>query len=216
MSEVDWDPLADSKLVLIDALFSSATELTLSALRIRRWGTASTHVGKKHPVSTERVKFVAGHPSLGRRGYTSQPMERRKNELLIVAEWQASCALGDAAALAAAMKSLRKFCGGGSMIPHIATVGTAAATAMAKMCDACGDDAESALRWSASWKDVAPFLQSRGLELGDGGRAPGLELDASHTSAMKGFLALKLLDDMDASGWRVSFADGSISLRALL
>ena len=210
----DWDPLADTKLVLIDASYSSTREGTLSALRIRRWGTASTHVGDKHPVSSDRVKFVAGHPSLGRRGYTSKPMERRANELLIVAEWQADCEFGDTEALNATLKDLRQFCGGGSLIPHIATVGTATATTIAALVDACSDGGNSYRGWVASWKDVAPYLESRGLV--DTDHPVGLELEADQNSAMKGFLALKLLDDMDASGWRVSFAEGSMSLRALL
>ena len=76
MAAAEWDPLADTKLVLFDAAVGESGELAMSALRIRRWKTASTHVGQKHPVSPERARQVAGHPSLGARGYTSVPLER--------------------------------------------------------------------------------------------------------------------------------------------
>ena len=84
MAAADWDPLADTKLVLFDAAVGESGELAMSALRIRRWKTASTHVGGKYPVSGERARQVAGHPSLGARGYTSVPLERRDRELLVV------------------------------------------------------------------------------------------------------------------------------------
>ncbi len=83
MAAAEWDPLADTKLVLFDAAVGESGELAMSALRIRRWNTASI-VGEKYPVSMERARQVAGHPSLGARGYTSVPLERRDRELLVV------------------------------------------------------------------------------------------------------------------------------------
>ena len=102
------------------------------------------------------------------------------------------------------------------MIPHIATVGTTAASVIMEMCDASGNDGELHRGWVASWKDVAPYLLSRGFDFDAGRPTIGLELNAEQSDAKKGFLALKLLDDMDASGWKVSFAEGSMRLQALL
>jgi hypothetical protein len=47
-----------------------------------------------------QVRSVAGHPSLGKRGYTTAPMERRHRELLVVAEWQQTCPDPDSVAAA--------------------------------------------------------------------------------------------------------------------
>jgi hypothetical protein len=222
----EWDPLADTKLVLFDAAVEqegASLTLTLTALRIRRWGTASVHLGDKHPVSEERVRSVAGHPSLGKRGYTTVPMERRHRELVAVAEWQRQCS-SDPEGVAVAIESFRQFCGGGSMVPHIATCGPAAHEALQAM--------GAAPLNLPVMKDVAPYLRSRGLALPCHSRdgfalyqAAGLEVADSATSPIfAAYLALKLLDDMDASGWSVSFGTdidrggnrAGLKLRALL
>ena len=53
----------------------------LSAIRVRRWGTSSTHTQLP---PTSRSRKLAGHVSLGTSATVAKPLPRRDGELLIV------------------------------------------------------------------------------------------------------------------------------------
>lgn len=56
-------------------------QVQLSAIRVRRWGTSSTHTQLP---PTARTRNQAGHVSLGASATVATPLPRRDGELLIV------------------------------------------------------------------------------------------------------------------------------------
>jgi hypothetical protein len=91
-----WDPLALNAFVFYDTEYTSwegamarnwsgpneHRELVqLSAIRVRRWGTSSTHTQLP---PTGRTRKLAGHVSLGTSATETTPLPRRDGELLIV------------------------------------------------------------------------------------------------------------------------------------
>ena len=114
------------------------------------------------------------------------------------------------AELILAVRDFKLFCGGGSPVPHVASFGETAKDVLITALES-SDDA-GGLVWVRGFKDLAPYLSERGAVVTDDNDhcapvavAPVKQCDGV---LMPLFLTLKLLDDLDASGWCVAFETG--------
>ena len=127
------------------------------------------------------------------------------------------------------MAAFKMFCGGGSVIPHIASVGPAPKDALLAALEASEDEeAAQFVGWASGFKEIGGYLEARGIPTSPPDRICdriGVEMPsddghggAEHATVRALFLALKLLDDADASGWALTFDDEGrgVRLRAQL